>query len=157
MRRRAGNVTQPHQALRHTLLVPIAGDTVRLLAPYLDAMGYAVTYMPDLLSGLAWLPQRGHITILMEMGTRRTATLELCRAIRRIRNVPVIVVTRPDAEEERIAALEAGADDALSPPFCAAELVARLGAVTRRYVTSTRAPGRGGSRAVRSPGSRSGP
>jgi DNA-binding response OmpR family regulator len=111
-----------------------AGDTLRLLTPQLGGAGYAVAAVPDLPDTLARLPRCSHVAVLMETGTRRRAMLETCRAIRHARNLPVIVVTRPDAEEERIAALEAGADDALSPPFCAAELIARLGAVSRRYV-----------------------
>ena len=133
MRRLAGENGPEHLASRRTLLVAAASDTVSILAQQLGGAGYVVMYPHDLLAALARLPRRSHIAVLLEMGSRHRAALETCRAIRRVRNLPVIVVTGLDAEEERIAALEAGADDALSPPFCPAELVARLSAVTRRY------------------------
>src|SRR4051794_16515077 len=106
MRRMAGDISPERVVPRRTLLVPTAGDTVRLLAPQLGVVGYEVAYVSDVLAALARLPRCGHGTVLMEMGTRRTVALETCRAIRRMCNLPVIVVTRPDAQEERIAALE---------------------------------------------------
>jgi two-component system KDP operon response regulator KdpE len=54
--------------------------------------------------------------------------------------VPVIVVTVRDAQEEKVAALEAGADDYVTKPFGTGELLARMGAVLRRSFSDPEPP-----------------
>ena len=58
--------------------------------------------------------------------------LEVCRALRRERDVPIIMLTARDSEVDRVVGLELGADDYVVKPFSVRELVARVGSVLRR-------------------------
>jgi len=62
---------------------------------------------------------------------------EVCRRIRDVSDVPIIMLTAKGAEEERIAGLDLGADDYLVKPFSPRELVARLRALLRRAKSET--------------------
>jgi DNA-binding response OmpR family regulator len=63
--------------------------------------------------------------------------LEVCRALRANGNrVPILILTALDAVEQRIAGLDAGADDYLTKPFDFGELLARLRALTRRHASA---------------------
>ena len=59
--------------------------------------------------------------------------LEVCRRLREFSDVPIIMVTAKDAVPDRVAGLEAGADDYLVKPFAFDELLARVRALLRRY------------------------
>lgn len=63
--------------------------------------------------------------------------LEVCRQLRRYSDVPVIMLTAKDAVPDRVAGLEAGADDYLVKPFAFDELLARIRALLRRHRPST--------------------
>ena len=58
--------------------------------------------------------------------------LEVCRALRRERDVPIIMLTARDSEVDRVVGLELGADDYVVKPFSVRELMARVGSVLRR-------------------------
>src|SRR5689334_25353729 len=57
---------------------------------------------------------------------------EVCRRIRQTSNVPVIMVTARDDEIDKVVGLELGADDYVTKPYSARELIARVRAVLRR-------------------------
>ena len=63
--------------------------------------------------------------------------IELCRQIRAVSNVPIIVVSGDDGEGSKIEALDSGADDYVVKPFNAGELLARVRAVLRRGADAT--------------------
>ncbi len=63
--------------------------------------------------------------------------LEVCRQIRRRSDVPIIMLTAKDAVPDRVAGLEAGADDYLVKPFAFDELLARIRALLRRHRPTT--------------------
>jgi len=56
----------------------------------------------------------------------------VCQRVREFSQIPIIIVTAKDSDEEKIAGLDAGADDYVTKPFSARELVARVRAVLRR-------------------------
>ena len=68
--------------------------------------------------------------------------LETCRAIRETSEVPIIVLTVRREEEEKVEALDAGADDYVTKPFGKQELLARIRAALRRSTLTTRLSGR---------------
>ena len=77
--------------------------------------------------------------VLLDLGLPDMDGVELCQRLRQRSATPIIVVTARGAEPDRVAALDAGADDYIVKPFGFAELLARMRAVLRR--TSTNADG----------------
>jgi two-component system response regulator MprA len=76
--------------------------------------------------------------VVLDIGLPDIDGLEVCRLLRREGNrVPILMLTARDAVPDRVAGLEAGADDYLIKPFAVQELVARLRALTRRGIDST--------------------
>ena len=70
--------------------------------------------------------------VLLDLNLPDADGLDVCRDIRRSSTVPIICVTARSDEVHRVTGLEAGADDYIVKPFGFRELVARIGAVTRR-------------------------
>ncbi len=70
--------------------------------------------------------------ILLDVRMPLMDGLEVCRRVRNFSTVPIIMVTAKDSEEDKVAGLDAGADDYLTKPFGAPELMARVRAVVRR-------------------------
>ena len=70
--------------------------------------------------------------VLLDLMLPRLSGTEVCRRIRRISRVPVIMVTAKDSEVDKIVGLEIGADDYVTKPYSYRELLARVHAVLRR-------------------------
>jgi two-component system response regulator VicR len=70
--------------------------------------------------------------IILDLMLPRLDGLEVCRAIRRERDVPIIMLTARDAEVDRVVGLELGADDYVVKPFSVRELMVRVRNVLRR-------------------------
>ncbi|TCC00425.1 response regulator transcription factor [Micromonospora zingiberis] len=70
--------------------------------------------------------------VLLDLGLPDIDGIEVCRALRRSTDVPVIMLTARGGEADRVLGLELGADDYLAKPFSLRELVARMHAVRRR-------------------------
>jgi DNA-binding response OmpR family regulator len=70
--------------------------------------------------------------IILDLMLPRLDGLEVCRAIRKERDVPIIMLTARDAEVDRVVGLELGADDYVVKPFSVRELMARVRNVLRR-------------------------
>jgi DNA-binding response OmpR family regulator len=79
--------------------------------------------------------------VLLDLGLPDIDGKDACREIRTVTSVPIIVVTARGDEIDRVLLLELGADDYLVKPFGFRELVARIGAVTRRTGSATATPG----------------
>ncbi|MEU4393376.1 response regulator transcription factor [Kribbella sp. NPDC023855] len=70
--------------------------------------------------------------VLLDLGLPDADGIDICRRIRAVSEVPLIIITARSDEIERVVGLELGADDYVSKPFGLRELVARMRAVTRR-------------------------
>ncbi len=70
--------------------------------------------------------------VLLDLMLPGMSGTEVCRALRQISSVPVIMVTARDSEIDRVVGLELGADDYVTKPYFARELIARIRAVLRR-------------------------
>ena len=95
--------------------------------------GYTVDWLQDGASALHALSHESFELAILDLGLPRLDGLELLKRLRAAGNpLPVLVLTARDATGDRIAGLDAGADDYLVKPFDVAELKARLRALLRR-------------------------
>ena len=108
------------------LVVDDEPQIVRLLKTSLGARGYQVAVASDGQAALdlaaSWRPD----LILLDLGLPIIDGLEVCRQVRAWSQVPIIVLTVRDAEQDKVAALDLGADDYLTKPFGTDELLARI-------------------------------
>ncbi|MGY1828440.1 MULTISPECIES: response regulator [unclassified Blastococcus] len=108
----------------------------RMLQLTLQREGLEVTEAGSGEDGLARLAEKSFDVILLDLMLPGMDGFEVCRAIRRTSNTPVIMLTARADSHDVVAGLEAGADDYVSKPFVVKELSARIRALARR----TRAP-----------------
>jgi two-component system response regulator RegX3 len=76
--------------------------------------------------------RHGADLVLLDLMLPGLSGTEVCRALRARSNVPVIMLTAKDSEVDKVVGLELGADDYVTKPYSARELVARIRAVLRR-------------------------
>jgi DNA-binding response OmpR family regulator len=109
---------------------PMIGDGVRR---GLIQEGFAVDWVRDGRTVEAALAEQVHDLLLLDLGLPRKEGLEVLAAMRRRGDLrPVLVLTARDAVADRVAGLDAGADDYLVKPFELTELAARMRALLRR-------------------------
>jgi two-component system KDP operon response regulator KdpE len=102
------------------------------IANNLRVRGFVVLEASNGLEALAlWEQERPHLLILDIMMPRLDG-LEVTRRVRERTTVPIVVLTALDAQSDKVAALDLGADDYLTKPFGVEELLARVRAVLRR-------------------------
>ena len=95
--------------------------------------GYTVDVIDTAAKAIARGMRRDLDLMILDLGLPDRDGLDVLKELRAARiQVPVLVLTARDAVDARVAALDAGADDYLVKPFAFAELVARIGALTRR-------------------------
>jgi two-component system phosphate regulon response regulator OmpR len=102
-----------------------------LVRDYLKPLGYEVEAAPTAAEGLRRL-EEGWAAVLLDVMLPDLDGFEVCRRIRAVSDVPVLMLTARGQDEDRIVGLELGADDYLPKPFNPRELLARLRAVLRR-------------------------
>jgi DNA-binding response OmpR family regulator len=105
---------------------------VNVLAYNLKKANYEVLIARDGEEALALGRQGQPDLIILDLMLPRLDGLEVCRALRRERDVPIIMLTARDAEIDRVVGLELGADDYVVKPFSVRELMARVKNVLRR-------------------------
>ncbi len=110
----------------------------RLLTISLEAGGYLVTTANSGQEGLVLAAQHRPAVILLDLGLPDLSGLTVLQRLREWTQTPVIVLTVQDGEADKIAALDAGADDYVTKPFNTGELLARLRAA-RRHADKERA------------------
>lgn len=104
----------------------------RLLRLTLEAAGYSVRESSTGRAGLDEIVRRAPDALVLDMGLPDLSGLDVLRQLREWSRLPVLVLTVLAAENDKVAALDAGADDYLTKPFGSAELTARLRAILRR-------------------------
>lgn len=103
-----------------------------LLAYNLRAAGYRVLIATDGRQALQVARDSRPDLILLDLMIPEIDGLEVCRALRRTGDVPIIMITARGEEIDRVVGLELGADDYVPKPFSVRELMARVKAVLRR-------------------------
>lgn len=105
------------------------------LQEYLISQGYAVDLRADGAGGFTALAEVEYELIILDLNLPDISGLDWLRAIRQKgESVPVLILTARDELEDRVAGLDAGADDYVVKPFELAELAARIRAFARRNV-----------------------
>jgi two-component system, OmpR family, response regulator MprA len=105
----------------------------RMLVRTLEAEGYSVESSPDGGAALAAVERTVPDAVVLDVSMPDLDGLAVCRRLRaRGLAVPILLLTARDAVDDRVAGLDAGADDYLVKPFAAEELLARLRALLRR-------------------------
>lgn len=107
----------------------------RLLRLTLESAGFVVREAETGQLGLDEIVRRAPDLIVLDMGLPDLSGLEVLRRLREWSRVPVLILTVRAAEADKVAALDAGADDYLTKPFGSAELTARVRAMLRRAPT----------------------
>jgi two-component system, OmpR family, response regulator len=117
----------------HVVVVDDEKRMVELVASYLGDHQVTTTAAHDGPTGLAAARQPDVDAVVLDLMLPGMSGIEVCKQLRREGNdVPVLMLTARGAVPERVAGLEAGADDYLVKPFALEELHARLRAIRRR-------------------------
>ncbi len=103
-----------------------------VVARYLVEDGHVVDCYHDGETGLAAALEVGPDLVVLDLMLPRLDGYEVCRRLRALRDVPVIMLTARGDETDRLIGLDLGADDYLTKPFSPRELAARVRAVLRR-------------------------
>lgn len=114
------------------LLVDDDAQMLRAVSNALRARGHSVLTAPSGESALGLLAEEELDLVLLDLGLPGIEGHEVIRRLRGWSEVPVIVVSVREAQNEKVAALDAGADDYVTKPFGMKELLARMRAVRRR-------------------------
>jgi two-component system KDP operon response regulator KdpE len=118
------------------LVIDDETQITRVLKTTLSSNGYEVKTAADGEDGyeaLGWLPD----LIITDLSMPRMTGVELCRAVRKRAQTPIIVLSVRGEEKSKIEALDAGADDYVTKPFSVNELLARVRANLRRVTASS--------------------
>jgi len=114
------------------LLIEDEEEIAELLRMAFEREGFRLVHASSGESGLDRLRDREARVVLLDVGLPGIDGFEVCRRIRSVSDVPVIMLTARDTEIDTIVGLEIGADDYVTKPFSVRELVARTKAVLRR-------------------------
>jgi DNA-binding response OmpR family regulator len=107
--------------------------TLRLERFVLEEEGFSTLEANSGEEALEKLKQETPLLILLDIGLPGMDGFTTCQRIRESYQIPIIMVTAEDRDEDKVRGLELGADDYVTKPFAVAELAARVKAVLRRY------------------------
>jgi len=117
---------------RRVLIVEDEASLADSIRYNLEREGYDVDVVYDGREAIRRARSEPPDLILLDLMLPHMAGLDVCRALRAESSVPIIIVTAKDAEADKVAGLEVGADDYVTKPFSMRELVARVSANLRR-------------------------
>lgn len=123
------------------LVVDDEPKIVKLARDYLERGGFRVASAADGIAALTAAHRERPDLIVLDLKLPGMDGLDVCRALRRESEVPIIMLTARVEETDRLVGLELGADDYIPKPFSPRELVARVRAVLRRVQGRIRQPG----------------
>jgi len=118
------------------LVVDDEAQIVRVLRGYLEKTGYNVLTAYDGKEALRIARQERPDLVVLDLMLPEMDGLDVCRALRRQTNTPIIMLTARVEETDKLIGLELGADDYVTKPFSPREVVARVRAVLRRTYPS---------------------
>ncbi len=126
-------MTKERDGVTRLLVVEDEESFSDALSFMLEREGFDVAVAVDGRAALAEYERHGADLVLLDLMLPGLSGTEVCRALRQRSSVPVIMLTARDSEIDKVVGLELGADDYVTKPFSARELVARIRAVLRRH------------------------
>jgi two-component system, OmpR family, KDP operon response regulator KdpE len=126
--------------MTRVLVVDDEPQILRALATNLRARDYDVELAQSGETALAVAARKHPDVVVLDLGLPGIDGVEVIRGLRGWTNVPIIVLSVREAESDKVAALDAGADDYVTKPFGMDELLARLRAALRRRSTADEEP-----------------
>ena len=123
---------EPITERSRVLVVDDEPQITRVLRTVLTSQGYQVQTAPEGQSALSAFTEFRPELIITDLFMPHMDGLELCRRIRAVSNVPIIVLSVKGEERSKVEALDSGADDYVTKPFGIDELLARVRATLRR-------------------------
>ena len=115
------------------LVIEDDGNIAELLRLYLEKDGFAVTIAGNGAIGVAEFERMKPDLVLLDLMLPVLDGWGVCREIRTVSNVPIIMLTAKGETLDKVTGLEMGADDYIVKPFEIGELIARIHAVMRRF------------------------
>lgn len=107
------------------------------LAFLLGREGFQTIVVDNGLDALPVFGREGADLVLLDVMLPGMSGMEVCRKLREVSSVPIIMLTAKDSELDKVLGLELGADDYVTKPYSARELIARIRAVLRRHSAET--------------------
>ena len=131
---RPGGAVREHDLgrQRHLLVVDDEPRYLRVLEFNLERDGYRVTCAASGEEALALCGRHEYDLVLLDVMLPGIDGFEVCRRLREVSSGPIIMLTARGADDEKVQGLRLGADDYVTKPFSAPELLARVEAVLRR-------------------------
>jgi len=126
--------------MTRVLVVEDDPQLVRALVINMQVRRYGVDAAPDGATALRLAAAHQPDVVLLDLGLPDMDGVEVIRALRGWSRVPILVLSARQASGEKVAALDAGADDYVTKPFSMDELMARLRAAVRRVEEAPLAP-----------------
>jgi two-component system alkaline phosphatase synthesis response regulator PhoP len=123
------------------LVVDDEPKIIKLARDYLEKAGYQVLAAGDGVTALQMARGEHPALVVLDLMLPEMDGLDVCRALRRESDVPIIMLTARSEEADRLIGLELGADDYITKPFSPRELVARVRAALRRVQGAVYTPG----------------
>jgi two-component system KDP operon response regulator KdpE len=114
------------------LLVDDEPSILATMAPLLRAEGYDVTTVTNGQGALDAVDRQMPQLVILDLGLPDIDGIEVCRRLREGRGMPILILSARGAETDKVTALDVGADDYVTKPFGAQELLARVRAALRR-------------------------
>lgn len=126
-----GRESSDEGALR-VLVVDDAPEFIEILVPVLEREGYRTEVARDGEDAIETARSFAPDVIVLDLGLPKLDGVEVCRKVRSFSDAYVLMLTARGDEVDRVVGLEVGADDYMTKPFSARELVARVRAMLRR-------------------------
>jgi two-component system KDP operon response regulator KdpE len=114
------------------LIVDDEPSILATMAPLLRARGYEVSTATTGHAALEAVERQPPQLVILDLGLPDLDGIDVCRRLREGRAIPILVLSARGAEQDKVAALDAGADDYVTKPFGSEELLARVRASLRR-------------------------
>ena len=120
------------------LLIEDDLQTRRILKSRLGALGWRIAETDTATLGIASVKSNPPDLIVLDLGLPDMDGVEVVKAVRLISGVPILILSARTREQDKIEALNAGADDYVTKPFGSGELEARIRALLRRTIRLSR-------------------